>query len=76
MVAVPGHFRQAKPLVERLRAAVDREHVENQVLPLGSMFASAISSCKNACILRFHEGVLPCRYPLTRATAKAMVAAR
>ena len=31
-VAVPGHFRQAKPPVERLRATVDREHVENQVL--------------------------------------------
>jgi hypothetical protein len=33
-VAVPGHFGQAKPLVERLRAAVDREHVQNQVLAL------------------------------------------
>ena len=31
-VAVAGHFGQAKPPVERLRAAVDREHVENQVL--------------------------------------------
>jgi hypothetical protein len=31
-VAVPGHFLQAKPMVERLRAAVDREHVEDQVL--------------------------------------------
>ena len=30
-VTVPGHFRQAEPLVERFRAAVDREHVENQV---------------------------------------------
>jgi hypothetical protein len=30
--AVPGHFPEAKPEVERLRAAVDREHVENQVV--------------------------------------------
>jgi hypothetical protein len=38
VVAVPGHFRQAKPLVERLRAAVDREHIENQVLPFALCF--------------------------------------
>jgi hypothetical protein len=31
-VPVPGHFGQAKPPVERLRAVVDRKHVENQVL--------------------------------------------
>jgi hypothetical protein len=31
-VAGPGPFRQAQSLVERSSAAVDREHVENQVL--------------------------------------------
>ena len=29
---MPGPFRQAQSLVERSSAAVDREHVENQVL--------------------------------------------
>ena len=33
-----GRFRQAKPPVERLRAAVDREHVEDQVLALALLF--------------------------------------
>jgi hypothetical protein len=32
VVAVPGHFRRAKPPVERVRPAVDREYVENRVL--------------------------------------------
>ena len=32
--AVPGDFGQAEPLVERAGAAVDRQHVENQVLAL------------------------------------------
>ena len=30
-VAGPGHFRQAEPPVERLRAAVGCEYVKNQV---------------------------------------------
>ena len=38
VVAVPGHFLHAKPLVEHLRAAVDREHVENQVLAFAFRF--------------------------------------
>jgi hypothetical protein len=38
VVAVPGHFLHAKPLVERLRAAVDREHVEDQVLAFALCF--------------------------------------
>lgn len=37
-VAGPGHFRQAKPPVERLCTAVDRENVENQVLALALCF--------------------------------------
>ena len=37
-VTTPGHFCHAEPLVERLRAAVDREHVENQVLACALCF--------------------------------------
>jgi hypothetical protein len=37
-IAMPGHFRQAEPPVERLRPAVDREHVENQVLAYALCF--------------------------------------
>src|SRR5260370_30440478 len=36
--AVPGHFLQAKPLVERLCAAADREHVANHVLAIALCF--------------------------------------
>jgi hypothetical protein len=33
--AVAGDFGQAEPPVERLCAAIDRQHIENQVLPGG-----------------------------------------
>jgi hypothetical protein len=33
-LAVPGYFPHAQPLVERLGAAVDGEHVEDQVLAI------------------------------------------
>ena len=33
LVAVPGHFCHAEPLVQGLSAVVDAEHVEDQVLP-------------------------------------------
>src|SRR5256884_622651 len=38
VVAVAGDFGQAKPLVERLRAAVDRQHIEYQVLAFALCF--------------------------------------
>src|SRR2546429_8499267 len=38
VVAVAGDFGQAKPLVERLRAAVDRQHIEDQVLAFALCF--------------------------------------